>query len=49
MKKTHCKYKLYLLYMQDPKVAFYYKFVIFTFKIDTVCAFTLLLYQEYSH
>lgn len=46
MKKTHCKYKVYLLNMQEFFVAFYCEFATFCFKFDTVCGFTLLLYQK---
>ena len=45
MKKTHCKYKVYLLNMQEFLVTFYCKLDNFCFKFDTVCGFTLLLYQ----
>ncbi len=45
MKKTHCKYKVYLLNTQEFVITFYCKFATFCFKIDTVCGFTLLLYQ----
>ena len=46
MKKTHCKYKVYLLNTQEFVITFYCKFATFCFKIDTVCGFTLLLYQQ---
>lgn len=46
MKKTHCKYKVYLLNTQEFLITFYCKFATFCFKIDTVCGFTLLLYQQ---
>lgn len=44
--KTHCKYKVYLLNTQEFVITFYCKFATFCFKIDTVCGFTLLLYQQ---
>ena len=46
MKKTHCKYKVYLLNTQEFVITFYCKFATFCFKIDTVFGFTLLLYQQ---
>lgn len=49
MKKTHCKYKVYKVYLlntQEFVITFYCKFATFCFKIDTVCGFTLLLYQQ---
>lgn len=42
----HCKYKVYLLNTQEFVITFYCKFATFCFKIDTVCGFTLLLYQQ---
>ena len=45
MKKTHCKYKIYLLDMQEFLIAFYCKFVTFCFKFATVCGVILILYQ----
>ncbi len=41
-----CKYKVYLLNTQEFVITFYCKFATFCFKIDTVCGFTLLLYQQ---
>ncbi len=43
MKKTHCKYKVYLQNTQALAIIFYYKFATFCFKIDSVYGFTLLL------
>ena len=44
--KNVCKYKVYLLNTQEFVITFYCKFATFCFKIDTVCGFTLLLYQQ---
>ena len=41
-----CQYKVYLLNTQEFVITFYCKFATFCFKIDTVCGFTLLLYQK---
>ena len=38
--------EVYLLNTQEFVITFYCKFATFCFKIDTVCGFTLLLYQQ---
>ena len=46
MKKTHCKYKVYLLNTQEFVIYFYCKFATFCFKL-TLCADShSLLYQQ---
>lgn len=44
--KNSLQYKVYLLNTQEFVITFYCKFATFCFKIDTVCGFTLLLYQQ---
>lgn len=44
--EKNSKYKVYLLNTQEFVITFYCKFATFCFKIDTVCGFTLLLYQQ---
>ena len=44
--RTPYNKSVYLLNTQEFVITFYCKFATFCFKIDTVCGFTLLLYQQ---